>query len=166
MSKTIDFVRDNYPYAKQVQKETGIPAIAILAQAALESGWGEKSIGNNIFGIKYKTGDWASQTVLTTEFYDKIPGNVNTENVKTVDFDKPSGKWRVRKWCYFADYPSPREAFLAHSTLLLTDRYKDALRWKNEPKKYLIAIWRAGYATDPNYGRKMCQMVDSVMKRM
>ena len=62
------FVNKCYPFALQVQEVTGIPAISILAQAALESDWGKKAIGNNIFGIKFRKGDYGYQEVLTTEY--------------------------------------------------------------------------------------------------
>ena len=41
-----DFVKQFHPYAKQMEKETGFNAVAILTQAALESGWGKYAPGN------------------------------------------------------------------------------------------------------------------------
>jgi flagellar protein FlgJ len=161
----IEFVKKFYPFALEVEKNTSIPAISIMAQAALESGWGEKAIGNNIFGIKFKKGDWSSQTVLTTE-YSKDSHAFDSKNVISKIFIKEKNVYQFKVWQYFADYETPKEAFMAHTKLLLTDRYKPALRWCNNPKRYLISVWRLGYATDINYGRKMCQMVDSIKKRI
>lgn len=163
--KPEDFVKKYYPFAKEVETETSIPAIAILAQAALESGWGEKSIGNNIFGIKFKKGDWGYQKALTTE-YSSSPSDFKGKEVVSKTYIPEINKYKYKLYCYFADYPSPKEAFLAHSELLLTKRYNQSLRWSYSPKRYLISIWRSGYATDPNYGRKMCQMVNSINKRL
>jgi len=160
-----EFVVKYYPFALEAEKETFVPAIAIMAQAALESGWGKYAIGNNIFGIKFRTGDWKSQTVLTTE-YSSDPKAFSCQNVKSKVYDKDSGKYKFKVWQYFADYETPKDAFLAHSELLLTYRYMNSRRYRHSPKRFLIAVWRCGYATDINYGRKMCNMVDSINKRL
>ena len=158
-----EFVKKYYPYAQQIESETGIPALAIMAQAALESSWGTKAIGNNLFGIKYKEGDSLYQEVLTTEYNkdeNKFKEYVSREWI-------PGSKlWKFKVWLKFADYDTPLEAFRAHSRLLLSNRYKHALKWKYSPLRYLIAVWRAGYATDPNYGKKMSEMIYSVKKRL
>lgn len=160
-----EFVKRYLPFAREVEEETEIPAIAILAQAAHETGWGKAAIGNNLFGIKFRKGDPGYKEILTTE-YSSRPDMFKGQNVKSVVYDKKTNKYKYKVLQYFADYPTPKEAFLAHSKLLLNDRYKGALRWKNNPKRYMIAVWRAGYATDPNYGRKICAVIDSVVKRL
>lgn len=160
-----EFINKFYPFAKEVEKETEIPALAIMAQAAHESGWGKAAIGYNIFGIKFRKGDPGYKEILTTE-YSSRPDMFKGQNVKSVVYDKKTNKYKYKVLQYFADYPTPKEAFLAHSRLLLNDRYKHALRFKHSPKRYMIAVWRAGYATDPNYGRKICAMIDSVVKRL
>jgi flagellum-specific peptidoglycan hydrolase FlgJ len=159
------FIQKYYPYAKEAEKETGIPAIAVIAQAALESGWGKRAIGNNLFGIKYRKGDWNYQRVLTTEHADSLKA-FNPEDVVSIDYIPSTNKYKFKVYQKFADYPTPTEAFLAHSRLLLTERYKDALRWRYSPVRYLVAVWRSGYATDVNYGKKMGKMVESIEKRM
>ena len=159
------FVEKFYPYAIESEKKTGIPAIAIMAQAALESGWGKSAIGNNVFGIKYKSGDKKYVEVLTTE-HSKSPHAFKGAKTKSITYDREKEIYIYKIWQYFADYDSPAAAFKEHSRLLLTDRYKDALRWKHSPVRYLIAIWKAGYATDVNYDNKMKAMVQSVKKRL
>lgn len=157
------FVKDNYGYALQIEKETGIPALAIMAQAALESAWGNKAIGNNIFGIKYKKGDLLYREVLTTEY----SSNENTyKDYESKTWIPGLKLWKFKVWQKFADYNTPLDAFRAHSRLLLSQRYIGALKWKYSPLRYLIAVWRAGYATDPNYGKKMSAMIYSVKKRL
>jgi len=163
--KPIQFVNKFYPFAVEVENETGIPALAIMAQAALESGWGKKSIGNNIFGIKFRRGDYGYQKVLTTE-YNKDSNAFNGKEVKSKTYIQEKKLFKFLVYQYFADYATPKDAFLAHSTLLLTERYKDALRWRKFPKRYLIAIWRAGYATAPDYPKRVCPVVDSIIKRL
>jgi flagellum-specific peptidoglycan hydrolase FlgJ len=160
-----DFVEKYYQDALTVQNETGIPAIAIMAQAALESGWGAKAIGNNLFGIKYRKGDPGYRKFLTTE-HSKDRSAYNGQDVKSVNFNKRLGVYVFKVWQYFTEYPSAEAAFKAHTRLLLTDRYIGALKWKHSPIRYLIAIWRAGYATDKEYDVKMEKMVDSVEKRL
>lgn len=163
--KPKEFVTKYYPSALAVERETGIPAVAILAQAALESGWGVKAIGNNIFGIKYRKGDPGFRKVLTTE-HSKDRNAFRCQDIKSVTLDRERDVYIFKIYQYFADYPSLEAGFMAHARLLLSDRYNHALRWKHSPKRFLIAIWRSGYATDVNYGRKICAMVDSVNKRL
>lgn len=160
-----EFVQKYYPFALQIEKDTKIPSISILAQAALESGWGKQSIGNNIFGIKFTKGNTGYQKILTTEYNKDIDAYNGKEVVSRVYIPELK-KYKFKVYQYFADYKTPYEGFSAHSKLLLSDRYIDALRWTYSPKRYLIAIWRAGYASDPGYGRKMCQMVNSIIKRL
>ena len=159
------FVKTYYPFAKQVEDETGIPAVAILAQSALESSWGNKAIGNNLFGIKFKKGDYGYQKVLTTEYSDK-PDKFKGEDLSSVTWDVERKKYKYKVYQYFADYKTPYDAFLAHSKLLLSERYKTALQYKDNPELFLKEVARCGYATDPNYANKMAQMVKSITKRL
>jgi len=50
------FVQKYFPHAKKVEVNTGITAIAILTQAALESAWGDVAPGNMFFGVKNTDG--------------------------------------------------------------------------------------------------------------
>lgn len=159
------FINKYYPYALEVERETGIPAIAILAQAALESAWGRLAIGNNIFGIKYRKGDWKYQEVLTTE-YDDSPDAYKDQKIKSITFDSRTNKYIYKIWQFFADYPTPKEAFMQHAKLLLSKRYKPALKYNYSPVRYLIAVWKAGYATDPDYDDKIRGIVNSVERRL
>ncbi|MGL4583347.1 MAG: glucosaminidase domain-containing protein, partial [Flavobacterium sp.] len=59
------FVDTYLPSALTVEKKTGLNHIVILAQAALESAWGLKAVGNNFFGIKW-TGKGDKQLITTT----------------------------------------------------------------------------------------------------
>jgi flagellum-specific peptidoglycan hydrolase FlgJ len=159
------FIQKYSPYAFYSQRETEVPAIAQLAQGAFESGWGKRAIGFNLFGIKYRKGDFGCREVLTTEYADS-PNLFKGSNIKSITWDAKTKQYIYKLYQYFADYPSPREAFLAHARLLLTPRYKHCLRWKDNPKRYLIGIWQAGYATDPVYGNKIKNMVDSIERRL
>lgn len=160
-----EFVKKYYPYAIEVQKETSIPAVAILAQSALESGWGKKAIGNNIFGIKFRKGDWGFQKVLTTE-YSKNPCAFDGHEIKSKVYDKDRKAFKFKIWQYFADYQTPKDCFMAHARLLMSARYKECLRWHYSPKRFLISVAGSGYATGPQYKRTMCQMVNSIERRL
>jgi flagellum-specific peptidoglycan hydrolase FlgJ len=160
-----EFIKKFYPFAKEVEQETEIPALAIMAQAALESGWGKSAIGNNLFGIKYRKGDPGYREVVTTEYGDS-PFLFKGQNIKSVIYIKSLNKYMYKLTQYFADYPTPKDGFMAHARLLLTPRYKHALRWKYSPARYMIAVWRSGYATDPKYPQKICSIIDSVKRRL
>ncbi|MGL4596344.1 MAG: glucosaminidase domain-containing protein, partial [Bacteroidia bacterium] len=69
--KPADFVKAFFPFAKKTEEKTGISAIAILAQAALESGWGEKAPGNMFFGVKDTDGLNGNEQLLTTTEYSR-----------------------------------------------------------------------------------------------
>ncbi|HWR94503.1 MAG TPA: glucosaminidase domain-containing protein [Flavobacterium sp.] len=163
--KPNEFVKHYYQIAQEVEEITGIPAIAILAQAALESGWGAKKIGNNLFGIKYKKGDFGYQKVLTTE-YSSDPKKFDGQEINHKQFDNESKKWKFKVWQYFADYETELDGFMAHAKLLTSDRYIHALEYADDPVLYLRKIAESGYATDYNYAVKMAAMVESIKKRL
>lgn len=161
---TKEFVTNNYPFALQVEAETGISALAIMAQAALESDWGKKAIGFNIFGIKFR-GVGKSQRALTTE-YDEDEFAYPEEDVVSKVYLKKEGKWFFRVYRLFQDYDSVKEAFDAHAKVLLHKRYESAFKFKDDPVKFLQEVWKCGYATDVHYGEKMKGMVDSIKRRL
>lgn len=163
--KPNEFVKHYYPIAQQVQEITGIPAVAIMAQAALESGWGAKKIGNNLFGIKYKKGDYGYQKVLTTE-YSSDPRKFDGQEIQHKVFDNEAKKWRFKVWQYFADYATELDGFIAHAKLLTSDRYIHALEYADDPVIYLKKIAESGYATSPNYAESLKNMVYSIKKRL
>ena len=47
-----EFIQTYKPFALESERKTGISHLFTLAQAALESSWGERGVGNNFFGIK------------------------------------------------------------------------------------------------------------------
>ena len=160
------FVKTYLPYAKAVEYETKISAIAIMAQAALESGWGEKAVGNMMFGVKasLSTPENKRQLITTTEYL-KVP-NAKFPVVISVT-KQPNGlyKYKVKDW--FRKYDSPEESFLDHAKFFLTNpRYAEALKVKSDPYAFCDAIAAAGYATDPNYSQVLRDMVKSITKRL
>jgi flagellar protein FlgJ len=150
-SHVSEFASRMMPYAEKVSARTGIPAIFMVAQAALESGWGRSELkyengapSYNLFGIK-ASGNWAGRSVdaMTTEFIDG-------EFVK-----------RVEK---FRAYNSYAESFKDFTDLLRQNaRYAKVLRHLNDPISYSQAMGKSGYATDPHYGAKLQSVILSFL---
>ena len=66
-----EFTKKYYPFALESQKKTGINALAVMAQAAQETGWGKTVVGNMLFGVKAKATTPANkkQLLTTTEYH-------------------------------------------------------------------------------------------------
>ncbi len=136
-----DFVRRLAPHAEAAARELGIPGQALLAQAALETGWGahQPEVGgrpsHNLFGIKAGPG-WQGARVRreTLEYEDGVA---------------------VRRSEPFRAYASYAESFSDYVAFLKANpRYREALQQK-EPRAWFEALQRAGYATDPAYADKV-----------
>lgn len=159
------FIQTYYPFAKRVQDETGIQAIALLAQSAKETGWGKAAPGNMMFGVKAGS-SWKGdkQLITTTEIH-------STANVKypvIISVEKMSnGKFKYKVKDYFRKYPTPYESFRDHANLIATNaRYKTAYNNRNDLSVYFSEMAKAGYATDPNYYNSMLDVVKSVTQRV
>jgi len=131
--------------AYKAKKVTGLPASILAAQCILETGWGNHipidiysgKFSYNLFGIKGKGID-GSVNIYTHEY-------VNGKKIKILS------KFRAYK-----DYA---ESFIDYGNLILgAKRYKDAVINKGDPEKYIRAIWKAGYATDPKYPDKILRI--------
>ncbi len=139
------------PHAEEASRSTGIPARFILAQAALESGWGRHEIGGadgsnsfNLFGIK-ATGGWKGRTVdvTTTEYVDGVPEK------------------RVEK---FRAYGSYAEAFRDYASLLSNNsRYQHVIANSRDAQSFASGLQRAGYATDPQYAAKLTHIINNAL---
>lgn len=115
-----------------------LPSLTI-AQAILETGWGGSSVGNNLFGIKANK-DWKGKTILkkTREYV----------NGKKIYID-----------AYFRNYDNIYESLKDRFELLQKPRYKKVIGVED----YKIAcneIWKAGYATDPEYPNKLIRIIE------
>ncbi|MGZ5049735.1 MAG: flagellar assembly peptidoglycan hydrolase FlgJ [Methylobacter sp.] len=138
-----EFVRRLHPYAEQAARELGVEPKAILAQAALETGWGRSVIKNgngensyNLFNIKAdKSWQGKQVQVASLEFDQGIPRKVS------------SG---------FRSYNSFKESFQDYVDFIKSNpRYGEALKKAGNAEQYMHALQRAGYATDPNYADKV-----------
>ncbi|MCE7915754.1 MAG: flagellar assembly peptidoglycan hydrolase FlgJ [Nitrosomonas sp. PRO4] len=143
-----NFIDKLLPHAKNVSQTTGIPPHFMLAQAALESGWGKHEIRRadnspsyNLFGIKAGT-NWKGDVVetITTEY-------VNGNPRKMIE------KFRA--------YNSYAEAFNDYARLLLDNpRYINVVK-SNDAATFANGLQRAGYATDPLYAEKLIRILNS-----
>lgn len=137
------------PVAENVSQETGFPAEILLAQSALETGWGKSVIrypngasSNNLFGIKADN-RWQGKTVLssTLEYADGVA---------------------VRKNEKFRAYSSYRDSMIDYVDFIRNNaRYQEALKSLSEPDRYFDLIHQAGYATDPEYTSKIKKILVS-----
>ncbi len=142
-SSTDDFIRQLLPHATQAAKELGIDPKVILAQAALETGWGRSLIKNsngstsfNLFNIKADK-SWTGKQA----------------QVSALEFDQGIAK-KVNSG--FRAYSSFKESFADYVDFIKTNpRYGDALKQVNNGERYLQELQQAGYATDPNYANKI-----------
>ncbi|EKO5169933.1 flagellar assembly peptidoglycan hydrolase FlgJ [Vibrio vulnificus] len=139
------FITSMRPYAERAAKSLGIEPSLLLAQAALETGWGQKVVknargsSNNLFNIKADR-SWAGDkvTTQTLEFHD------NTPVKETAAF---------RSYDSFADSFNDYVAFLNNNP-----RYQTALQNNGDSESFIRGIHRAGYATDPEYADKVLKV--------
>jgi flagellar protein FlgJ len=162
-----DFVTKFLPFAIEAQAATGIHATAILAQAALESGWGDRAVGNMFFGIKDtekgKTGK--GQLLVTTEYLRSPNQKHLFPEVLSVTWNKRRQRWKyvVKDW--FRKYDSPAESFKDHAQFFLQNqRYAQALAYAHDPVQFLQEVAKAGYATAPDYAQILAQLVRMIQR--
>ena len=160
-----NFVTAYLPFAKLAEAKTGISAIAVLAQGALESGWGAAVVGNNFFGVKSTPGavDFDKQLIDTTEYSRRM--DLKFPVILSVTPVLRNGikmyKYSVKD--YFEKYDSAAECFEEHGNFFIQNsRYKAALLVKSDPVKFLTAVAKAGYATDPNYAAILTKIVGMI----
>ena len=149
-----DFVQHLSSTAEAVAKESGIPASFMLGQAGHETGWGRSEIRNkdgstsfNLFGIKAGKG-WTGKVaeVTTTEYINGVPRKV------------------VAK---FRAYDSYEDSFRDYARLITDNpRYEkaQATARTGSAVAYAAELQKAGYATDPEYARKLSGAIQSALR--
>jgi flagellar protein FlgJ len=138
-----EFIATMLPMAEQAAKRIGIDPRYLVAQAALETGWGKSVMrdadggsSHNLFGIK-ASGNWEGDKAraITSEFVD--------------------GKF-VKETATFRSYDSYQDSFHDLVSLLQNNaRYKDAVKSADNPEQFAKELQKAGYATDPGYASKI-----------
>jgi len=153
------FYAKYHELAEKSEKETGVPALVTLGQAALESGWGKSAPGNMFFGVKAKASDPPeSRQLLKTREVLSRP-DVKFPEVISVT-KRPDGKYDyvVRDW--FRKYSSAEGSFTDHGKFFRNNaRYKKAFEHSDDPYAFAQAIADAGYATATNYAGSLKAMM-------
>ncbi len=141
-----EFVAAMLPMAEKAAAKIGVEARFLVAQAALETGWGKSIIrqgdgssSHNLFGIKtHNSWDGQSARALTTEY---------------------QGGKAVKEAASFRAYDSYAQSFEDYVNFLQSNgRYQRALSSTDNPERFVRELQQAGYATDPQYARKVSQI--------
>jgi len=143
-----DFINKMWPQAQQAAQELGVDAKVLLAQSALETGWGKHVMQNkagqsshNLFGIKASRG-WEGKTV----------------SVQTVEYENGVAS---KKQATFRAYDSYAESFNDYVQFLKQNpRYQDALSKVDSNEGFVKGLQKAGYATDPMYAQKILSILN------
>jgi flagellar protein FlgJ len=144
-----EFVNHVMPTIRRAATALGLNPLGLLAQAALETGWGQRMPRNadgsqslNLFGLK--AGDeWkgARATADTIEFSNGVATQRRTA---------------------FRAYGSIEESVSDFANLLKNSpRYRDAMAAGGDTQAYVEGIGKSGYATDPDYANKLNQILNS-----
>lgn len=160
------FVKINLPHAMQVEKKTGILAVATLTQAALESAWGDVAPGNMFFGVKDTDGVNGNEQLITTTEYTRSAKNPMPFPISSTPIVKNGVKMFKHKGKdYFRKYATPEDSFNDHAQFFLKNkRYAKALIVKSDYNRFFEEIAKAGYATDPNYSDTLKAVSKSIVK--
>ncbi len=159
-----DFVKKYKPFALESEKKTGISHLFTLAQAALESGWGERGVGNNFFGIKAAEDTPANKKQLfkTTEVLNAPNLGYKFHQVMSI-YQLPSGKYKYEVKDWFRKYDTPEECFTDHAEFFFRNkRYAKALLVRNDPYKFAEEVAKAGYATATNYAKILKDVIKTI----
>jgi flagellar protein FlgJ len=143
-----EFIATMLPMAEKAAERLGIEPRFLVAQAALETGWGKSMIrqkdgsnSHNLFGIKATGWKGESATVMTTEY---VNGTATRERAG------------------FRAYDSFEQSFDDFVSLLENnDRYRTAIQVASntgDSERFVKELQKAGYATDPQYARKISQI--------
>jgi hypothetical protein len=123
-------------------KKFGVLASLTIAQAILESGWGESGLtkkANNLFGIKAGTSWTGDKVVMSTQEF---------EGGRYITIDAA-----------FRKYPSWADSISDHTKLLTGKRYANLL-WSKDYKTVCSLIQADGYATSPTYAQKLIKLIE------
>ncbi len=147
-----DFVSRHGEAARAAEAQTGIPAAFMIAQAAHETGWGQREIrhadgssANNFFGIKAGA-SWKGPVaeVTTTEYVDGQARKVTAK---------------------FRAYASAAESFADYARLMKTSpRYTGLLANATSAQGFAQGLQAAGYATDPAYADKLTRTINTTLR--
>lgn len=131
-----EFFKAMMPYARRVSERTGLDPRLVLAQSALETGYGKSAPNSNYFGIK-----GAGQVFPSEEFF--------------------GGKMVVEP-SEFRAYENPQQSFDDYASFITGNkRYEPVLKARTLSDQ-IAAMGASGYATDPNYGAKLSSIANMI----
>lgn len=143
-----EFVQRMMPHARRAAARLGVAPEVLVAQSALETGWGRHVMrdadgrsSHNLFGIK-ATGGWRGDSVRlpTLEYRDGIAR---------------------REVAAFRGYPDEAASFADYARLVSNHpRYQQAIANAGSAEGYLRGLQAAGYATDPAYADKILAILE------
>ncbi|WP_370978937.1 flagellar assembly peptidoglycan hydrolase FlgJ [Agaribacterium sp. ZY112] len=149
-SPELSFISKFEQLARNTAEKLGLDVDMLLAQAALETGWGEKIIRglegqstHNLFNIKadkHWSGDSVSKATL--EFFGGVSKKINEP---------------------FRSYSSASQSFEDYQRLITeSPRYQKAVALTDNARDYIKELHNAGYATDPHYSSKVLSVYDRI----
>lgn len=147
-----EFVNRVWPHAVAAANSLGVPPQFLVAQSALESGWGKSEIRTadgtpsyNLFGIKSgKNWSGPSVEVPTTEY---VNGVAQTTRER------------------FRVYGSYAEAFNDYAALLRGNARFSGVLGQQDAAQFARSLQQAGYATDPQYAEKLARIINGDVLR-
>jgi flagellar protein FlgJ len=148
------FISQVMPTIRRAAEVLGVSPLGLLAQAALETGWGKRMARTaagapslNLFGIKADD-SWEGPRA----------------SANTVEF---SGGVATQRHTAFRAYGSIEESVSDFARLLgSSPRYRDAVAAGADPQAYVESIGKSGYATDPQYANKLNDLLNGSTLRM
>ena len=151
-SAQTDFVNRHDAVAAKVEQATGIPASFMIGQAGHETGWGQHEIklrggapSYNLFGIKAGS-NWTGKVaeVTTTEYSNGVA---------------------TKKVARFRAYDSYEASFKDYAKMITdSPRYAQAKQQTSSPIAFASGLQKAGYATDPEYARKVSAAINTTQQ--
>lgn len=148
-SSSDEFVAAIAPKAEKVAAETGLPAKALIAQAALETGWGQRIIpgrhggsSNNVFNIKADA-RWSG----------------DKSHVNTLEFD---GTTANKQKAAFRSYASLEQSLDDYARFITEHPRYQQVTTAAKPEQYVEQLQQAGYATDPQYADKLKSIINQL----
>jgi flagellar protein FlgJ len=148
-----EFVSAILPAAREVGRKLGVDPSTIVAHAALETGWGKSTPTDasgrpsfNLFGIKTGAAWSGDSTAAATHEYEQ--GRMQSVEAR------------------FRAYESPAHSLNDYADFLTSNpRYSAALGTGSNVEAFGTALQQAGYATDPDYAKKLSAVAHELKSR-
>ncbi|HVE21981.1 MAG TPA: glucosaminidase domain-containing protein [Acidocella sp.] len=139
LTQAKDFARNVWPMIISAAQKLNVPPVALLAQSALETGWGTAAPGNNLFGVK--AADGQAGTARST--HEMVDGMLTPQTAT------------------FRDYPSAAASVTDYVQQIMAGFQNAA--GQGTVSGFAQALQAGGYATDTNYASKIISISQSPM---